>query len=393
MTKANRHLVPAHFIRRQSLVSGERFTTQELIDREEEFNSAAQNIIDLERELFLAVREKVKGVIGVILETARLVAAVDVLQAFAYAATLYGYCRPAVGTHDRLLIKDGRHPVVEANLPGGAFVPNSVYLDTQKRSFIVLTGPNMAGKSTYLRQTALITLLAQIGSFVPAESADIGVVDKIFCRVGASDNLARGESTFLIEMNETANILRQATPRSLIIMDEVGRGTSTSDGLAIAWAVTLHILERVKSKTLFATHFHELTGIEHEKLANFSLEVIEKDGAIFFLKKIKDGPADSSYGIHVAQLAGIPEEVIVTARRLQRNSLTFSQAGAAAPSGHVTTQPALFSQAELVVETIKGLGVDGLRPLDALTLLARFKDELLAEEKNVDQQARRQKKT
>ncbi len=382
VTKANRHLVPGHFIRRQSLVGGERFTTQELIDREEEMNDAARKIVDLERDLFLKVRETVKTVTAELMAAAREAAALDVLQSFAYAATLYGYTCPAVGDHERLEIREGRHPVVEANLPGGAFVPNSVSLDARKRSFVILTGPNMAGKSTYLRQTALIVLLAQIGSFVPAESAEIGVVDRIFCRVGASDNLARGESTFLIEMNETANILRQATPRSLIVMDEVGRGTSTADGLAIAWAVTLFILERVRAKTLFATHFHELTRIEHEKLANFSLEVVERDGTIAFLKKIKPGPADSSYGVHVAQLAGLPEEVIKTARRLQRNVLNVARETAAGGGGaeRARAQPLLFSQSDMVLEAIKGLAVDGLRPLDALNLLARFKAELLDEE-------------
>jgi DNA mismatch repair protein MutS len=207
-------------------------------------------------------------------------------------------------------------------------------------------------------------------------------VDKIFCRVGASDNLARGESTFLIEMNETAHILRQATPTSLIIMDEVGRGTSTTDGLAIAWAVTLYILDRIGSKTLFATHFHELTKITHDKLANFSLEVMEKDGHIVFLKKIISGPADSSYGIHVAQLAGIPEEVITVARGLQGRVPAFHSGGETASplTPQVSqTQPTLFSQAELVAEAIKGLSVDNLRPLEALTLLARFKEELLAD--------------
>jgi DNA mismatch repair protein MutS len=382
VTKANRDLVPPHFIRRQSLVGGERFTTQELIDREEEMNDAAQKIVDLERELFLNVRETVKAVTASLMATARETAVLDVLQSFAYAATLYGYTCPQVEHRPRLEIREGRHPVVEANLPGGAFVPNSVSLDTLKRSFILLTGPNMAGKSTFLRQTALITLLAQIGSFVPAASAEIGLVDQIFCRVGASDNLARGESTFLIEMNETANILRRATDRSLIIMDEVGRGTSTADGLAIAWAVTLYILERVRAKTLFATHFHELTRIEHEKLANFSLDVVEKDGTIIFLKKIKSGPADSSYGVHVAQLAGIPEEVIKTARRLQRHASAMAgerpAAGQAEPRSG--SQPTLFSQAEMVLEAIKGLAIDSLRPIDALTMLARFKDELLTEE-------------
>jgi DNA mismatch repair protein MutS len=384
VTKANRELVPDYFIRRQSLVGGERFTTQELIDREEEMNDAAQKIVDIERELFLKVRAAVKAVTAALMEAAREAAVLDVLQSFAYAATLYGYTCPRVENHQRLEIREGRHPVVEANLPGGAFVPNTVSLDTQKRSFIILTGPNMAGKSTYLRQTALITLLAQIGSFVPAESAEIGVVDKIFCRVGASDNLARGESTFLIEMNETAHILRQATERSLIVMDEVGRGTSTTDGLAIAWAVTLYILERVRAKTLFATHFHELTRIEHEKLANFSLEVVEKDGTIVFLKKIKPGPADSSYGVHVAQLAGIPDEVIKTARRLQRSAGAYARESAAAAAPQAldapVSQPTLFSQSEMVLEAIKGLAIDSLRPLDALTLLARFKEELLTEE-------------
>jgi DNA mismatch repair protein MutS len=225
VTKANLHLIPEHFMRRQSLVGGERFTTQSLIDRETEIADASDRIVELERDLFIVVRDEVKEKTQALQNMGRLIAILDVLQSFAYAATLYGYTCPKVENHSRITIRDGRHPVVEAHLPGGTFVPNSVVLDPAGRPFIILTGPNMAGKSTFLRQVALITLLAQIGSYVPALSAEIGAVDKIFCRVGASDNLARGESTFLIEMNETANILRQATGKSLIIMDEVGGNT------------------------------------------------------------------------------------------------------------------------------------------------------------------------
>ncbi|HEQ72585.1 MAG TPA: DNA mismatch repair protein MutS, partial [Spirochaetia bacterium] len=389
VTKANLSLVPEHFIRRQSLVGGERFTTRQLGDRESEINNASEKIIELERELFFQVRSRVKAEIGLLTAVAHFCAALDCFQSLAYAATLYGYTRPRMVEDGVVDITDGRHPVVEAHLPGGGFVPNSITLDPEHHSFVMLTGPNMAGKSTYLRQTALIVLMAQIGSFVPAAEAHICLVDKIFCRVGASDNLARGESTFLVEMNETAHILRQATRESLVIMDEVGRGTSTADGVAIARAVILYILNRIGAKTVFATHFHELTALRHPRLANYSLEVVEHDERIVFLKRVKPGPADSSYGVHVAELAGLPEEVIATARSYGEE--TQDESGRETEksdderqnkiqekkkTGDLVSQPLLFSREELIIEALKHLRTDETRPLEALSLLARWQEEL-----------------
>jgi DNA mismatch repair protein MutS len=383
VTKPNLHLVPATYIRRQSLVGGDRFTTETLIDKETEINNASEKIIELEKSIFLEIRAGVKNQLDLLFKVGAGLARIDVLHAFAHAATVNGYARPLVAQGGITSIEEGRHPVVETHLPGGSFIPNSISLDPEQGFFILLTGPNMAGKSTYLRQTALIILMAQIGSFVPAREARIGIVDRIFCRVGASDNLARGESTFLVEMNETANILRAATRDSLIIMDEVGRGTGTNDGLAIAWAVTLYILERIRARTLFATHFHELTRIVHSRLRNFSLEVLEKAGEIIFLKRVIPGAADSSYGIHVAKLAGLPAEVVAGAAEIMQN--IGKQGGPAAGPFPVTpqpqqSQPSLFPVSELIIEQIKTLGVNNLTPLEALTLLAGWKRELTAEE-------------
>ncbi|MBN1798994.1 MAG: DNA mismatch repair protein MutS [Spirochaetales bacterium] len=383
VTKSNLERVPVHYIRRQSLVSGDRFTTEILIEKETEINNAAQKILDIEKELFLEVRDKVKTYIDLLFKVGEAVAALDVFQSFAGAATIYGYNCPHVAENGVIKIEEGRHPVVEKNLPGGSFIPNSALLDPAKQFFILLTGPNMAGKSTYLRQIALITLMAQIGSFVPASDAHIGIVDKIFCRVGASDNLARGESTFLVEMNETANILRTATKQSLIIMDEVGRGTGTNDGLSIAWAVTLYILEQVKAKTLFATHFHELTHLTHKHLKNNSLEVLEKQDEIIFLKRVKPGPADSSYGIHVAKLAGLPLQVVESATEIMQQ--LFNKKTDRAPeiknrSANEPKQPSLFSLADLLIEQLKLIDVTKITPLEALNLLAKWKDEVSGQE-------------
>jgi len=383
VTKSNLHYVPAHYIKRQSLVSGDRFTTEILIAKETEINNASEKILEIEKELFLEVRDKVKMYIDLLFKVGETVAALDVLQSFAQAATIYGYNCPRLTDDGIIWIEEGRHPVVETNLPGGSFIPNSVELDPVGYFFVLLTGPNMAGKSTYLRQIALITLMAQIGSFVPASDARIGIVDKIFCRVGASDNLARGESTFLVEMNETANILRTATKQSLIIMDEVGRGTGTNDGLSIAWAVTLYILEQVKAKTLFATHFHELTHISHKYLKNYSLEVLEKKGEIIFLKRVIPGPADSSYGIHVAKLAGLPLQVIDSASKIMEG--LFINKAAKVPevkSGaeQAPKQPSLFPLAELLVEQLKLIDVAKITPLEALNLLAQWKEEIKSQE-------------
>jgi DNA mismatch repair protein MutS len=394
VTKSNLGNVPAHFIRRQSLVGAERYTTDRLSGIESEINEAAERMVELERTLFLDLRSRVKQEVPWLLEVSDAVSTVDVIQALAFAATVHGYTRPQVEEGTALSIVEGRHPVVEAHLPGGGFVPNSLECPGDGRFFVLLTGPNMAGKSTYLRQVALIVLMAQIGSYVPASSARIGIVDRIFCRVGATDNLARGESTFLVEMSETAHILRAATPQSLVIMDEIGRGTSTQDGLAIAWAVCLTILGRTRARTLFATHFHELTAIQDEHLANFSMEVRDSGGEIVFLKRVRSGPSSNSYGIHVARLAGIPEETIVLAETILSQmdtalpgSPAAGPAGAAAPVAKPprpprseeprrVEQPGLFSAEELVLKELQGLSPDVMTPLEALTVLARWKKEL-----------------
>ncbi len=402
VTRANAGLVPEHFIRRQTLVGGERYSTARLGDLESEINNASERIIELEREGFLRVRRAVQEKVGLLLDLAELFSDLDVLQAFAFAATVHGYVRPEVTEDRQLAIEDGRHPVVEASLAGGAFVPNGLQLRRDGTSFILLTGPNMAGKSTYLRQCALIVLMAQVGSFVPASSARIGVVDHIFCRVGATDNLARGESTFLVEMSETANILRSATVDSLVIMDEVGRGTGTNDGLAIAWAVSEHMLEKVRAFTLFATHYHQLTALRHPALANFSMAVLEREGRIVFLKQVRPGPTDNSYGIHAAELAGVPQEVIRRAGGL------LGSLGAPAPelpqmppmagfaAGNAPTrwpnpllaedqaprQAELFDPLDGIRGEILALDLDRTTPLEALKLLSRWRQELQREGKD-----------
>ncbi|HUX11874.1 MAG TPA: DNA mismatch repair protein MutS [Spirochaetia bacterium] len=392
VSKSNVGLVPEHFIRRQSLVGGDRFTTQRLGEIESELNSASERITDLERELFIEVRGRIRQHTGTILDVGARIAQMDCLQSFAYAATLHGYVRPIIEETGGLHIRGGRHPVVEAYLPAGSFVPNDLVLGADGENFALITGPNMAGKSTFLRQTALIVLMAQIGAFVPAEEAKLSVVDKIFCRVGASDNLARGESTFLVEMNETAFILRTATARSLIIMDEVGRGTGTNDGLAIAWAVTEHIIQQLQCRTLFATHYHELTALDYQGMFNLSLAVRERNGEIVFLKKVQRGPSSNSYGIQVARLAGLPESVIARgqmllarlqeAREVDPTLRDPPAAEDARPKGareaeeSVTSQPGLWDNGDLVIREILSTDIARLSPLDALNRLARWQKEL-----------------
>ncbi len=372
VTKSNLAHVPDHFIRRQSLVGGERFTTDRLADLESQINDASERAVEIERTLFLQVRSQVKGTVPWLLELCEAVAELDVFQSLAFAATVHGYTRPVLSDETTLAIRDGRHPVVEAHLPGGAFVPNS--LDLAGKTCVILTGPNMAGKSTFLRQVALITLMAQRGSFVPAAEARIGLVDSIFCRVGASDNRARGESTFLVEMNETAHILRAATPRSLLIMDEIGRGTSTRDGLAIARAVCLFILGRIGARTLFATHFHELTDLEHPAIVNLSMDVQEQGGEIVFLKRVREGPSSNSYGIHVAKLAGLPSEVLAQAERLLEDSTPEAPVKPAAPTARA--QGELFTPEELVIREIRGFALDSTTPLEAMNRISRWKKNL-----------------
>ena len=374
VTKGALPQVPSHFIRRQSLSTGERYTTDRLADLESRINGAQERIVERERERFLEVRTWVKASVPRLLEAARACARVDCLASFAYTATARGYTRPEVTDTGTLSISEGRHPVVEAHRAGGDFVPNDTRLDSGEVSFALITGPNMAGKSTYLRQTALIVLLAQAGSFVPAGEARIGVVDRIFCRVGAQDNLARGESTFLVEMHETAYILNNAGPRSLVIMDEVGRGTGTLDGLAIAWAAAEHLLDAVGCRTLFATHYHELTALDHPKLVNRSLAVRESAGEVVFLKRVVEGPAAGSYGLHVAGLAGIPAPVLARARQVRENLARKERdLPAAVASPRQPAQAALFSNEELVLEELRSLDPDRMTPLEALSRLARLK--------------------
>lgn len=308
--------VPEHFMRRQTLVNTERYTTEKLTELEVRLNASGEERVELERKLFFEIRESLKEFIGLFQDWGQFVGRFDCFQSLAFCATEYRYTRPLVNNSGRILIKNGRHPVVERHLPPGEFIPNDSGLEPENKRFALVTGPNMAGKSTYLRQTALLTLMAQMGSFIPAEEAEIGIVDKIFCRVGASDNLSRGESTFLVEMQETSNILRNAGPDSLIIMDEVGRGTGTDDGLSIARSVAEYILKTLKARTLFATHYKEMTRMKHPSLWNVSFRIREENGQPVFLRKLVEEPAESSYGIYVAALAGIPQEVIERAEAL-----------------------------------------------------------------------------
>ena len=308
ITKSNLARVSSDFIRRQSLVNSERFTTEHLMELDARIGRTQANRDELERVELISLRRQIAERSSLLLRLASSVAETDLVQSLASAATELGFIRPSFVEEDVMNILNGRHPVVERSMSPGAFIPNGIELGASKR-VILLTGPNMAGKSTFLRQTALIAIMSHVGSFVPAEEARLGLIDAVYCRVGASDNISRGESTFLVEMAETARILRLARPTSLVIMDEIGRGTGSDDGLAIARAVLEHLLLVVCAKTLFATHFRELTTLEHSQLENRSMAVIEQDGDVVFLKTVVDGPADCSHGIHVARMAGIPRSV------------------------------------------------------------------------------------
>ena len=321
VTKSFLKQVPTdRYIRKQTLTGAERFITEELKSIEDKVLGAEERIITLEYEEFVKIRTKISSQIERLQKSATVVAIVDVLNDFATVAEDYEYCMPTVDDEDEILIKDGRHPVIERMIDGGSFVENDTYLNRRDDRLSIITGPNMAGKSTYMRQVALITLMAQIGSFVPASSAKIGVVDKIFTRVGASDDLSMGQSTFMVEMSEVANILKNATKNSLVILDEIGRGTSTYDGLAIAWAVAEYIADtnNIGSKTLFATHYHELTSLEEklEGVRNYQIAVKEKGEDVIFLRKIIPGGTDESYGIHVAKLAGAPKKMLTRANEI-----------------------------------------------------------------------------
>jgi DNA mismatch repair protein MutS len=318
ITKSNLTSVPAHYTRKQTTVGGERFITPELKEMEGKILGADERARNLEYELFQKLREETLRELGPIQRTAEAIATVDVIGALAETARLFNYCRPTLNESLRLVIKDGRHPVLDQNLVEEKFVPNDTNLDGDGMRLAIVTGPNMAGKSTYIRQVALIVLMAQIGSFVPAANAEIGLFDRIFTRVGANDDLARGQSTFMVEMNETSNIVNNATERSLVILDEIGRGTSTFDGLSIAWSVAEFLHDKIKARTLFATHYHELTKLATERkgVCNYNVAVREWNEQIIFLRKIVPGGADKSYGIQVARLAGLPKEILDRAKEI-----------------------------------------------------------------------------
>jgi len=318
ITKSNLANVPAHYTRKQTTVGGERFITPELKEMEAKVLGADDRAQNLEYQLFQKLRDETLREIEPIQQTADAIAVLDVLCALAETARLFRYCRPELNDSLRLVIKDGRHPVLDQNLVDEKFVPNDTELDGENIRMAIVTGPNMAGKSTYIRQVALIVLMAQIGSFVPAESAEVGLVDRIFTRVGANDDLSRGQSTFMVEMNETANIINNATDRSLVILDEIGRGTSTFDGLSIAWSVAEFLYDKIKARTLFATHYHELTKLAEDRkgVCNLNVAVREWNEQIIFLRKIISGGADKSYGIQVARLAGLPKEVLDRAKEI-----------------------------------------------------------------------------
>ena len=320
VTNSYKDLVPDYYVRKQTLTNSERYTTDELKQLEDVILGAEDKLFSLEYNIFSEIRDEISSQVVRIQTTAKALAKIDVFASLAYVAEHNNYVKPNINEKGIIDIKNGRHPVVEKMMPDSMFVTNDTYLDMNNNRVSIITGPNMAGKSTYMRQTALITLMAQIGSFVPATSANIGVCDKIFTRVGASDDLASGQSTFMVEMTEVANILRNATPKSLLILDEIGRGTSTFDGLSIAWAVVEHIcdIKLLGAKTLFATHYHELTELEGtmKGVNNYCISVKEQGDNIVFLRKIVKGGADKSYGIQVAKLAGVPDSVINRAKEL-----------------------------------------------------------------------------
>ena len=387
VTKPNISAVPKDFIKRQTLISAERFTTEKLMEYEKIINEANEKSCALEFEIFTEVRNKVNSYINSILKTAKIISIIDVYTSLASLAKEDNYTKPIMTEDGIIEIKDGRHPVVEANLINESFIPNDTYLDNDKEHLLIITGPNMSGKSTYLRQTALIVLLSQIGSFVPAASARISIVDRIFARVGASDNIARGESTFLVEMNETAYILNRCTNKSLIIMDEIGRGTSTYDGLSIAWAIVEYLVneENKKAKTLFATHYHELTMLEElDGVKNYKVSVEEYKDEIIFMKKVIEGSAESSYGIYAAKIAGAPNKVIKRASEIlkkleneasvQFDNIELNKSSEILPLYNNSNEE-IIKESEIEKE-IKDLNINEITPIDAINLISKWKRDL-----------------
>jgi len=371
---ASRNLIPQDYIRKQTLVNAERFITEELKNYEEKILGAREKLYELEYDCFLSIRSQLQKYIGSIQDTAGVVAILDVLAALAQVAYLNDYIRPVLSQDGRIQVKSGRHPVVEKSLQNVRFVPNDINMDNDKARFAIITGPNMGGKSTYMRQTAILVIMAQMGSFIPADEARIGIVDRIFTRVGASDDLAAGQSTFMVEMLELAKIINSASRDSLVILDEIGRGTSTYDGLSIAQAASEFIHDKIGSKTLFATHYHELTRLAKEYMGifNLSVSVVESGENVTFLKKVLPGKADKSYGIHVAKLAGVPNKVISRAYDI----LAGLEKDESKHTGIDFQQMSLFQEDKSpIFEELKELNVDSLSPREALMILYRWKEE------------------
>ncbi len=397
VTKPNLHLVPSDYIRKQTLVNSERFITPELKEYEEKVLNAEQRIGELEHKLFLELRERISKEVERLQKAASRLALLDVLSSLAELASLRSYSRPVISTGDWIKIVEGKHPIVECTQEE-PFIPNDTYMDRTADQILIVTGPNMGGKSTYLRQVALICILAQMGSFVPAREAEIGIVDRIFTRIGAMDFLSVGQSTFMVEMLETANILNNATDRSLILLDEIGRGTSTFDGLSIAWAVAeyLHEREGARAKTLFATHYHELTelALTLERIKNYHVSVKEQQEEVVFLRRILPGPSDQSYGIHVARLAGIPKAVIERAKEILFNlekkeldDVGLPRIAYASSRQRDKDQLLLFQEErereflDEIMEEISKCDLDSLSPLNALNFLNDLKEKILERKK------------
>ena len=385
VTNLYKDMVPDTYIRKQTLTNGERYITEELKNMENQILGAEEKVIKLELEAFRQIREEIAGNVKRMQKTAEAISSLDVLTSFAQVAEEMNYCKPTINKDGILNIKEGRHPVIEKMLSSGEFVSNDTYLDTDQNRLAIITGPNMAGKSTYMRQVALITLMAQVGSFVPATEATIGVVDKIFTRVGASDDLSMGQSTFMVEMMEVASILKEATKNSLVILDEIGRGTSTYDGLSIAWAVAEYIADKEKcgAKTLFATHYHEMTTLEKEGngIKNYSIAVKEKGEDIIFLRKIVEGGTDESYGVHVAKLAGVPKDVTKRAneilKSLERKSVLKDKKPEKEDKKKVEGQFDMFNyKLAEVAHELDMVNLNELTPIDALNTLVRIKEKM-----------------